>query len=288
MGFALVLRELLKRRLLLAAGVIIAAVAATLSIYSVHGFSLKPRGLQHSSASTQVIVDSNSSFLGDLSGKLEPLNVRAMVYANLLATPALLDLIGEGMGISGSQIYAAGPVDPVESIIVQEPTALKRNVQVTGETHPYRLNYTANLNLPTIGINAQAPTTKQAIGLANGAAVALQHYVAGLQRANRVPAVAGVTIRQLGQANGAVANAGISKTLAGLVFVAVFFVWCGLVLLANRFRENWRASAALYVPLDDLDPHAVHPDASNGNGHADVHAVPPPPDVAPGRARVSG
>lgn len=242
MGFALVLRELLRHRLLLALGLLVAAAAATLSVYRIDGETLKPRKLQHSSATTQVIVDSPSSFLGDLSEPLEPLNVRAMVYANLLATPKLLELIGRRMGIEGDQIYAAGPVDPVESIIAQEPTALKRNVQLTGETDPFRLNFTANLDLPDIGINAQAPTTSEALALANSAAAALQQYVATLQKRAR-PADR-VTIRQLGPAVGAVDDAGVSKSLAGIVFVAVFLLWCGLVLVAARFREHWRASGA--------------------------------------------
>jgi hypothetical protein len=293
MGFALVLRELSRKPWLLALGALLAAIAATFSVYTIKGGSLEARALTHSSASTQVIVDSHSSFLSSVTtGKsLESLDDRAMVYANLLATPALLNLIGKQAGIEGGQIYAAGPVDPVESIIVQEPTALKRNVQLTGETNPYRLNYTANLNLPTIGINAQAPTTPQAIALANGAVVAIQQYVTGLQHANRVPASEWITIHQLGPATGAVDDAGISKKLAAIVFVAVFLLWCVLILTGARFREQWRASATLDRTRGEWEDHWTEdtaPDATaqNGNGHrpeeVDVPVVRSPPEgVAP-------
>lgn len=253
MGFALVIRELLSRWRLLVIGVLLAAVAATLSVYHLEGFKLKARSLQHSSASTQVLVDSPASSLGDLKGTFEGLNVRASVYANFMTTPAVLELIGKQLGISGSQIYAAGPLDSNLSKIIQEPTDLKRNVEITGETDPYRLNYTSDPNLPTVGINAQAPTTGQAIALANGAAIALRQYVAGLQATAKVAAAQRVTIRQLGTANGSVDNAGISKSLAGIVFVAVFLLWCVLVLLGARFRESWRASAKIYGTRDDVD-----------------------------------
>jgi hypothetical protein len=33
--------------------------------------------------------------------------------------------------------------------------------------------------------------------------------------------------------------------------VAVFLLWCVLILVGARFRENWRASAALQRGLDD-------------------------------------
>ncbi|HYM55266.1 MAG TPA: hypothetical protein VES97_07875, partial [Solirubrobacteraceae bacterium] len=77
MGFALVLRELSRHRLLLAVGALLATVAAILSVYRLEGQTLKSRGLQHSSASTQILVDTPSSSLGNLSGAFDSLNVRA-------------------------------------------------------------------------------------------------------------------------------------------------------------------------------------------------------------------
>ena len=53
-----------------------------------------------------------------------------------MASPAVLSLIGQQVGLSGEQIYAAGPVNANEPRVVQEPTALKRNVEITGETIP--------------------------------------------------------------------------------------------------------------------------------------------------------
>ena len=46
MEFALILRELSKRRLLLLLGVLVAAVAAISSVYRLEGTKLKPRSLQ--------------------------------------------------------------------------------------------------------------------------------------------------------------------------------------------------------------------------------------------------
>jgi hypothetical protein len=194
-----------------------------------------------------VLIDSPSSVLGDLSQSLVPLSARAVVYANFMVSPAVLDLIGQQMRppIAGDQIYAAGPVNIQAARVEQEPTALKRNVEITGETTPYRLNFNSNLTQPTINIYSQAPTTAQAVALANASVVGLQRYVAGLERSGRIPASARVTIRQLGSASGRVVNGGISKALMALVFVAVFCLWCVLLLVAERFRENWRASAAL-------------------------------------------
>jgi len=245
MEFALIIRGLLRRRLLLALGVLVAAAAAVLSVYRVEGQKLKPRSLQYSSASTQILVDTQSSVLANVSQSFEALDMRAQTYAGFMVSPAVLQLIGQQVGLLGEQIYATGPVDLNQPPVVVEPTALKRNVEITGETKPYRLNFESQPNQPTITILSQAPTTAQAVALANAAANGVKLFVTRLETGEKIPPKSRVAIRQLGSANGAVVDAGISKSLMAIVFVAVFLFWCALILAGGRLRENWRASALL-------------------------------------------
>lgn len=253
MEFALILRELARRRLLLVVGVLIAAVAAVFSAYRLNGTKLVARSLQYSSASTEVLVDTPSSVLGNVSQSFEQVSARATVYANFMVSPGVLKLIGEQAGISGEQIYAEGPVPPNEPRIVLEPTALKRNVQLTGETMPYRLAFESQPNLPTIIINSQAPTTAQAIRLADAAASGLQRYVSSLENTENIKPHARVRIRQLGLAHGGVVNGGVSKALIAIVFVVVFLLWCVLLLATTRFAKYWRASGTLERALEFED-----------------------------------
>jgi hypothetical protein len=245
MELALVLRELISHRRALLVGAAVALLVAIFSVYRISGFGLQARGLQHSSASTQVFVDTTSSVLGSIGPALEPLQQRAAAYANFMASPTILQLIGQRARIAGSRLYAAGPVDSLVPRVVEEPTAVERNVEITGEVAPYRLNFNDDPNLPTVGIYAQAPSTKQAIGLANAAAWALADYVAGVQSANKTPASQRVVIHQLGSAKGGVSDGGIRLSIALLAFLATFFAWCIGVLLLTRMRGTWRAAAAL-------------------------------------------
>jgi hypothetical protein len=270
MELALVLRELSKRWLLVAIGVLVAAVAAIFSVYRLDGTKLKARSLQYSSASTQLLVDTPSSVLGNSSKPFESLSQRAVVYANFMASPAVLQLIGQKVGLSGEQLYAAGPVNAAQPRVVQEPTALRRNIELTGESNPYRLSFESQVNLPTITINSQAPTTPQAVALANAAVVGLQRYIAGLQNAASTPSQSRVVIRQLGHANGGVVDGGISKALAAIVFLGVFLLWCVLVLVGVRFRENWRASALLQGGPSGAGGDPEHDHTARENGHSDV------------------
>jgi hypothetical protein len=272
MEFALILRELSKRRVALGIGVVIAVIAAILSVYRLESSGLAPRSLQYSSASTQVFVDTPSSVLGDLQPSFEPLQARATVYANFMASPTFLALVGEKAGIPGDQIYAAGPVDPSVPRVVEEPTAVERNVEITGESTPYRLNFNDDPNLPTIGIYAQAPNTRQAVALANASAAALAQYVATLAKTGNTPPAQRVVIRQLGSASGGVVDGGISKAVALLTFVGVFVLWCVLVLVGGRFAETWRATATIY---DESSPSEAEPSkaSSNGSAHGEERAA---------------
>jgi hypothetical protein len=282
MEFALVVRELTKYRRMLALGVLVATIAAVLSVYRLDGLKLKPRGLVYSSASTTVMVDSTPSSLGSTSQSFEGLTSRATVYANFMTSPTFLKLVGQRAGVAGDQIYAAGPTDPQMPRVVQEPTAVQRNVEITGETTPYRFNFNNDPNIPTIQIYAQAPTTSVAIRLANAAAASLRQYVRTVQAEQQISRGLDVSIRPLGEATGGVSDPGIKKSLAVLAFVGVLLLWCVLILVVTRFRESWRATGVLAEvwkpqtedPARTEEPPGVHrayeyenADHTNGNGH---------------------
>ena len=281
MGFALALRELSTHRRLLALGAVVAVFVATLSVYHLDGFGLKSRSLQYSAASTQVLVDSDSSALGNLAESFESLANRAVVYADFMTNPSILEKIGQQVGLKGGQIYAVGPVTGATRV-EQEPTALKRNVELTGETKPYRLNFESQNNLPTININAQAPTTKQAVALANAAALAMHRYVAEDVSVGAIAPPSRVVIRQLGAANGAVVDGGISKQLFVIVSVLVFALWCVLMLAVPRALAMWRDSA---TPEADADADA---DADvEAGANANANGVSPQADRTPGDEETS-
>lgn len=281
------LNELWGRKRLLLVGVAVATFAAVLSIYRVVGVppTLQPRSLVYSGAYTEAYVDAPHSFIGDLSLNMGPLVNRATIYANLMASPEQVLLTGQIAKIPGDQIYAAGPLDPDQQRVVQEPTAIKRNIEITGESDPYRLEFQTDPWLPTIGVYAQAPTTSQAYALAAAAVTALTRYIAADQKREHVLAQDQVVIRRLGPPAGGVVDGGIKKKLAGLVFVLTYVLWCVLVLIGIRLRASWdivgqRARSAVSrveaLRRFDLGGSAVDiaPDPDNADPPASREMVP--------------
>ena len=143
-----------------------------------------------------------------------------------MTSPAVLDSDRSAIGLSGEQLYAAGPVSVDEPRVEQEPTALKRNVEITGETKPYRLSFESQASLPTISINSQAPTTSQAVALANAAAVGMQEYVAGIETGEQGPGCLAGRRPPARRRQRRRRRAGIRKSMLALVFVAILRLWC--------------------------------------------------------------
>jgi len=255
MELAIAIRRLLRHRVLVSLGLVLAFVAGILSVYRIDGTSLVARGgVRHSTASTEILVDSPSSALANLQQDVTPLQSLAETLANVAPSYAVMKLIGQRAGLLGSQLYAQGPVDQSLPRTMLEPTDLQRNVELTGEQAPFRLQFNVDPNIPEIGVAAQAPTTAEAVKLANATYLGLNDYVSQLQQAGAVRPSDRVVLRELGQAHGAVDAPSAAKSLALLAFVGVFVFWCVMILVSERFVEIWRRSAGV-APAPDPESH---------------------------------
>jgi hypothetical protein len=244
MEFARTLKNLWRRRRLVALGAFVAFVAAMLSIFTVGLVppSLHSRTNVFATASTQLLVDAPDSAFADLANDLTPLETRASVFARFLASPVSLQLIARDAHVSADSIEAEGPYDMNLPVIQQEPTAGARSTQLIGEGDLYRLRFENNPVLPIVSVFAQAPTKDEAIALANAAPKALSTYISSIQARQNTPDDRRVVIRKLGNATGGVVNKGASLEIGMLVFFVVFGAWCMLLVPAHTIARGWRES----------------------------------------------
>ena len=233
----------------------------------------------YATAATQMIVDSPRSPLGNTSASLDPFMARASVFADLMTSPPALAAIGQAAGIPGNEIVATGP-----SSAGQTPTASAPATPTPVGT-TFKLFLDQDPTLPTVNIYAQAPTTSQAIALANGAVTGFNHYLSRLENQTSVSTNQRVEIRQLGEAVGGMVDPGANKKVAAVAFLLVLLIWCGVILLIERLRGA--PSEPVRVPatppdvsfLDEdslygLPPHErssepvrhVRPDSQDENG----------------------
>jgi hypothetical protein len=245
MELALALNRLWHRRIWVALGIVVAVFAGILGTRALKKTS-------YSAASTQMVVDAPSSALGSLKTSLVPYTARAIVYARLMTSPEALQYIGQAAGIPGNEIAAMGPAE------IGGPTAMHTpSVQVDGRLQApkekYVLRFDQNPDLPTVDISSEAPTTGQAIALANGAVAGFANYLHALDDRTSVPAHQQVRIRELGSAEGGVVAAGSATKLGALIGVLVLIMWCLGILFVAHVREQLRAPDHARHHVDEFD-----------------------------------
>lgn len=246
MTFAIALRELWSRKGLLAAGLVVALLAAIASVSNVSLFppKLGKGTLEYYSGRTQILVDSADSSIADLGRDFSPMVARANVYSRFLTTPAALRFIGKRAGVPPKEIYAEGPYQLGQARFIQEPTAERAGSQLIGREARYRLRFDSDPELPIVVAYAEAPSAEVATKLAEGASAGLAEYVENIQDTQGIPEQRRVTIRQLGSTTGEPVTAGASGKVGAFVFMVVFGVWCLGILGWRRLREAWHASDA--------------------------------------------
>lgn len=264
MQLAKTLLKIWALRVWIAVGAVLSVAAAVVSMSTLHA-------KVYSTASTQMVVDASRSALGDARVDLTPYTTRAFVFARLMTTSQALQYIGHAANIPGNLIAASGPTELAGPQATHTPAAAQ-GVQLTSSPARYTLNFLQNPALPTVDVYAEAPTTKQAIALANGAVTGFAAYINYLDNQSSVPAGQRIVIRQAGSATGGVVDPGAGAALAAIIFVVVLALWCALVLFVTNLRAHLRLA---HVSRNSREAAAAN----------FAHPSPPVPADAPLNAR---
>ena len=278
MTLARILLKLWSRRLWLGIGVLLAGLAAVGSVAMSHS-------TVYATASTQMLVDSPESALTNANIDLTGYIARADVFARLMTSDEALQYIGKAAGINGNLIEATGPIEVNGAAPASHAPVLNEDGKALSAPATYKLSFVQNPSLPIVDVYASAPTTARAIALANGAVTGFETFVNQLNR-GKVSQSEAVEIRQLGQATGGMVDPTASKSIALLLFLVVFAIWCWFVLFVDRMRANLRAAkqsradefsgiAEPYLPT--LDEYPFSGDSSTSSPVADARNGDPNP-----------
>jgi hypothetical protein len=276
---ATAINQLLRRKFWVALVIVAAVFAAVLTAYDMKGFPPKfeKKSLEFGAAGAQILVDSPATALADLRREFTPLAERAQVYSQFMASPAVKDSIAKAAGLPPSVLVAEASL-ATENLprSAVEPGEGERANELLDEGVGYRLSFEAQEDLPIVAIRSQAPTAPEAIKLADSAVVGLKNYLRNAEAQQEIPDKRLVRIEALGKAKGGVVNSGVNRVVAAMVFIAVFGLGCGLILVwvnvAAGMRQGRPAGPAEALPTLDLGgwPSAGN---GNGNGHANVSSL---------------
>ncbi len=260
--------KIIRTRKLVALAIVGCAVLAAVAT------RLATRSAPKGAATVQILVDSPSSALANLVQNTTPLTARAAVFAQVMASEAVIEEIGRAAAIPAHQITAEGPYSgPGQKLDVVTPSEA-RGSQLLAQNVPYKLTFVAQENEPVVTASVQAPTATAAARLANGIYPGTLAYVASLQKSMNTPSSQRVTIRELGppQAGTVNSSAGLSVAVAAAFGVLLLG---GLILIGF---EGARRQALAAEPLErglavDLGPAALYDSVAAAGERNAVHAA---------------
>lgn len=243
------LRQLRRMKVALAIGIVVAVLVGFLVRHSQATSSF-------GAASTQILVDSPRSAVGNLSVDTIPLSARADILAQFMAGEPVRRRLARTLGVSPSAITLVGKpstVQQADAKVPGGPTLQQGTGAAIGQLSGVGIVLQAQLQEPIVQISAQAPTGAQAIKAADTTATTAVRYVASVAAKQGVPPGKRVVIRQLGSATGGTVSTSGSLATAIIVGVAVFIGWCLLILLATAVVRQWRLDAGR-ERAEDLQP----------------------------------
>jgi Chain length determinant protein len=221
-------------------------LASTLIVLLAAGAAVGAGTLAHATptgaATVQILVDSPQSALADLQQNTIPLTTRASLYAQVMASEAVLEDIATAAGVPVGQLTAQGPYSgSAEALDVITPSEA-RGAQLLGERAVYRLSFVAQAEEPVVTASVQGPTAAAAGRVAAAIYPGVQAYVATLQSQTRTAAANRVTIRELGPPQAGTVNSSSRLTLMAVAALGVLLLGLlaliGIEGLRRRGREE--------------------------------------------------
>jgi hypothetical protein len=260
--------QALRARWYLTAAVVLAAILAAAAV------KLSSNSVPTGAATVQIVIDSPQSALADLKQDPAPLVIRAPVFAQLMTSNEVLRDIARAAGVRPQTLTAEGPYSGGgEPLNVPTPSEA-RSAQLLASNALYHFTFVADATIPMVTASVEGPNPAAAGKIANAVAPGVRTWLASLQ--SSVPLTHRVTIRELGDAQAGVVNAGSVSVFAGLAAVAVLIV--GLLLIGALDRRKLldpqlsAANVAEFAPIGATGlPHGVvkHARSNGGRGQPD-------------------
>lgn len=244
-----ILRELWRRRLLVALVAVAAALVGFLLAYRV-GYPPEPRQYEVGLATARVLVDTPQSQVIKVDPKgSDTLGLRAAVLANLMVEGEAKEAIARRAGLEPRKLKAVSESATEVDASGSEPQPVSTETPNNPNVHLIRTRVIANPDgeqLPIIEAHVQAPDAAAATKLANATITGLTDYLdSRAAAAVDVEERTRLRISGLGTTQAEVAARGPGKAVAVGAALFLFVVGCGAILLISALARGWRAAEVM-------------------------------------------
>jgi multisubunit Na+/H+ antiporter MnhG subunit len=281
-----ILRELVRLRRFVIGVAVFAVLVGAMVMFKLP--SLTPRHHDVGYATTQILVDTPSSQVVDVSPKgSDTLGQRANVLASLIVDGVVKSQIVRYAGLKPNQLHGVSDAATLPTTgsgsgqpLAPLPTPSGSNAFIL-TTHA--LTDASNDPLPIIQIDAQAPTRAAAARLAQATINGLHDYLKSTAAIQRIPDAQQLHVDGLGVPSVTTQSRGPSNLIVLLAVVVSFVLGCAGVLGVARLVRRWHAAEAAETASPPR-PAAPAPETASAPPAPEPASAPPPAAPAPGPA----
>jgi hypothetical protein len=182
-----------------------------------------PRAMQVSAAATHVFVDTTAPAVTHRQFyPVATLIRRGELLGQTITTPPVLERVARRTGIPVAEIGSDSRTTANVPVDLTQPGSEQRADAIVRSGKPYSVEAQARLNTPILDVYARAPTTGQAVELADAAVLALRDEMTALADEQHIAPEERLVLRQLAPARGGVVSAGMPMAIAFFAFVLAF------------------------------------------------------------------
>jgi hypothetical protein len=271
-----ILRRLMRARVLVLLSALLALLLGFAICYRVKGpFQVESRRYDVGVATARLLVDTPSSQVVQVAPRgSDVLGVRANLLANLMVDGTIKDAIASRAHLKSSQLGGMSEASKDPSSPAGAPKERFKYSMIT--------RVLANLSgdqLPIIEIEAQAPDTSRAAGLANAAVTGLQSYLDAKALQEHIAPERRLRVTSIGDAQVSHEVRGPSPMLAAIAVLFVFSLLIGGILVLPTLGKAW------YAASKEEYPSGVEPGDWDALPPADLFDEPVHPEPAADHAR---
>ena len=239
-------RKRLVGALALSAAIALIAAAVNSGMIGLLPPRLHAKNLQIAAATTHVLIDTSPSIVQQRAypQDLGTLIKRAELLGRVLVSPPVLERVAQRTSIPSGQLGGLARTTASVPLALTEPDSERRASEIAVSRQPYKIEVQSRPTTPVLDIYTQAPTTDEAIRLANASVVELGAYMRSLAAQQGIPDDKLVALRQLGGARGGIINARASKAIAMLTFLVFFALTFAFLFGLDRLQRRRRGGPA--------------------------------------------
>ena len=224
-----ILRLLRRHALLVALGALVAVLAGLLSTYQISPLppKLTLRATSSGTASGRVLLSARKEPAFGLESKVAgTLSARAKLLADLMATEESRARIAREAGVAAGELAILGPSSGAPALPL--PLAVQATESAALARAPYLLKADVEGPVAIITLKASAPDSTAAARIVDAAAASFRDLLAS--RSTRTPAL---LVERLGPPVEHTIVVAHSPSLAAIVAVVLFVLWCAAIVLVG-------------------------------------------------------